>query len=226
MDKLIVLGDGLLGSEIVKQTNCDYLSRRKDGFDITKKESWNFSEYDIVINCIANTDTYSIDRESHWLVNYVFVNDLIKYCNSNNIKLVHISTEYLYSGSVDNATEEDVPVHCNNWYGYTKLLGDGLVQLLSKDYLICRCMHKPNPFPYDSGWVDQIGNFDYVDVISKLIIKSVNYGLTGVYNIGTELKSIYDLALVTKSDVSPILSGDKVPKNISMCIKKMKICIA
>jgi dTDP-4-dehydrorhamnose reductase len=56
--------------------------------------------------------------------------------------LVHISTDYLYSGSVSNASESDVPVHCNNWYGYTKLLADGLVQLESNNYLICRCTHK------------------------------------------------------------------------------------
>ena len=31
--KVLVLGDGLLGSEIVKQTNWDYISR-KTGFDI------------------------------------------------------------------------------------------------------------------------------------------------------------------------------------------------
>jgi dTDP-4-dehydrorhamnose reductase len=57
------------------------------------------------------------------------------------IKLVHLLT-YLYSGSVSNASESDVPVHCNNWYGYTKLLADGLVQLESNNYLICRCTHK------------------------------------------------------------------------------------
>ena len=28
-----------------------------------------------------------------------------------------------------SASEEDVPVHNNTWYGYTKLLSDGLVQL-------------------------------------------------------------------------------------------------
>jgi hypothetical protein len=29
--KVLVLGDGLLGNEIIKQTNWDYLSRKKDG---------------------------------------------------------------------------------------------------------------------------------------------------------------------------------------------------
>jgi dTDP-4-dehydrorhamnose reductase len=59
-------------------------------------------------------------RDLHWDINYKFVHELILFCNKNDIKLVHISTDYLYSGSVSNASESDVPVHCNNWYGYTK----------------------------------------------------------------------------------------------------------
>jgi dTDP-4-dehydrorhamnose reductase len=80
-------------------------------------------------------------RDLHWDINYKFVHELILFCNKNDIKLVHISTDYLYSGSVSNASESDVPVHCNNWYGYTKLLADGLVQL-EFNHLICRCTHK------------------------------------------------------------------------------------
>ena len=33
--KVVVLGDGLLGSEIIKQTNWEYISRKKDNFDLT-----------------------------------------------------------------------------------------------------------------------------------------------------------------------------------------------
>jgi hypothetical protein len=218
--KVLILGDGLLGSELIKQSGWDYISRKKDRFDISDTNSWNFSEYNIVVNCIANTDTYSVNRDDHWSVNYKFVYNLINYCNINDIKLVHISTDYVYSGSVDNASESDVPVHCENWYGYTKLLGDGLVQLLSNNYLLCRCTHKPNPFPYDSAWVDQVGNFDYVDVISKSIIDSINLGLSGVYNIGTKLKSMHDLALKTKPLVESSFAPNKVPKNLSMDLSK------
>ena len=32
--KVLVLGDGLLGSELVKQSGWEYMSRKKDGFDI------------------------------------------------------------------------------------------------------------------------------------------------------------------------------------------------
>lgn len=221
MNKILVLGDGLLGKEIVKQTSWEFVSRKKTNFDIKNLENSIPNGYNVIINCIANTNTYSDDRDSHWELNYKFVHDLITYCNLNNIKLVHISTDYVYTGSIENSSENDVPVHCNNWYGYTKLLGDSLVQLLSNDYIVFRCGHKPNPFPYDNGWVDQIGNFDYVDVISQLIIEGVNNNLSGVYNIGTEKKSIYDLAAKTKN-VTPVNSPPNVPKNITMTIEKFR----
>jgi dTDP-4-dehydrorhamnose reductase len=224
MEKLniLVLGDGLLGGEIIKQTNWDCVSRKKSNFDISKiEESIPKKKYDIILNCIANTNTYSDDKDLHWKVNYVFVDNLIDYCNSKNIKLVHISTDYLYTNSKNNACEEDVPVHCNNWYGYTKLLSDALVQLRSKNYLICRCTHKPIPFPYDSAWIDQIGNFDYVDEISRLIIKSINLGLSGVYNIGTETKTMLELAEKTRK-VKKIFSPINTPKNTTMDLEKFK----
>jgi dTDP-4-dehydrorhamnose reductase len=221
MNKVLVLGDGLLGGEIVKQTGWDCVSRKKTNFNVDDLESSIPSGYNIILNCIANTNTYSEDKEGHWNLNYKFVNNLINYCNSHNIKLVHISTDYIYTGSIINATENDVPVHCNNWYGYTKLLGDGLVQLLSNNYIVYRCTHKPKPFPYDNAWVDQIGNFDYVDEISKLIIEGIYKNLQGVYNIGTEEKSIFELASKTKL-VNPVNSPSHIPKNTTMSLNKFK----
>ena len=220
--KPLILGDGLLGSEIQRQTGWDFVSRKSDNFDINNLLDLP-KGYNVIINCIANTDTYSTDKEAHWNINYKFVSELINYCNKaeDNIKLVHISTDYVYAGSNNNASEEDVPVHCNNWYGYTKLLGDGLVQLQSNNYLLCRCTHKPKPFPYDEAWMDQVGNFDYVDEISSLIIDLINQGASGLFNVGTETKTMYELASKTKG-VSKTFTPAHVPKNQSMDITKMK----
>lgn len=227
LNKILVLGDGLLGSEIIKQTNWDYISRKKDGLNVEEFNGENiltfvkkFIKYDIIINCIAHTNTYSKERYLHWKINYEFVYKLVNICNLNQIKLVHISTDYIYSNSINNASETDVPVHCNNWYGYTKLLSDGLVQLLSNDYLLCRCTHKPRPFPYDNAWVDQIGNFDYSDEISKLILILINKNANGVYNIGTDLKTMFELASQTKK-VTESFSPDYVPKNQSINLDKL-----
>jgi len=220
---VLVLGDGILGKEIVRQTGWNYVSRKKDNLDIKYIENFlsNY-EADIIINCIANTDTYSTDKSEHWNVNYVFVDKLIRYCNEKSIKFIHISSDYVYAGSVNNASEEDVPVHCNNWYGYTKLLADGLVQLQCKDYLLIRCTHKSNPFPYESAWIDQVGNFDYVNIISNLIVTIIESGTSGLYNVGTDTKTMHELALVTKNNVLKSFSPSYVPKNQSMNISKLQ----
>ena len=89
MDKLI-LGDGLLGSELVKQTNWDYISRKKDKIDFTSPKTYERKlqypyEFDTIINCIAYTDTYDLDRDKHWNVNYSAVVDLVEICNKYNI---------------------------------------------------------------------------------------------------------------------------------------------
>jgi dTDP-4-dehydrorhamnose reductase len=221
--KVLILGDGLLGSEIEKQTGWDCISRKRSNFSVDDFENLiPKNKYSVILNCIANTNTYSDDYQSHWDINYKFVHNLINFCNENNIKLVHISTDYLYTGSVNNASELDVPVHCNTWYGYTKLLSDGLVQLLSNDYLLIRCTHKPNPFPYNKAWIDQVGNFDYVNVISELIIKSVNKGLEGLYNLGTDVKTMFELAMKT-NNVGKEFSPLNVPKNTSMDISKLTL---
>lgn len=220
--KILVLGDGILGTEIIKQTGWNYVSRKKTGFDLNNKESFNFPKYDIILNCIACTNTYSSDKELHWKTNYKAVYNLVQYCNTNNKKLVHIGTDYLFANNINkNATEEDVPVHAENWYSYTKLLGDGIVQLLSNDYLICRCTHKPYPFPYKYAFVDRIGNFDYTKNIAELIIKLINKKAEGIYHVGTKSKSIYDLVKNDFPDVIPTYVPDGYPKDTSFSIDKL-----
>jgi dTDP-4-dehydrorhamnose reductase len=233
--RVVVLGDGLLGSEIIKQTNWEYISRKKDNFDLTDYNNIEknlieihygvavTSKYDVVVNCIANTDTYSSDKELIYNVNYKAVTVLSDICKKNRIKLVHISTDYVYAGSVNNATEEDLPVPSNNWYTYYKLLADEYISLTNNDHLICRCSFKPKPFPFKTAWINQIGNFDYVDVMADLIIKLINKNTTGIYNVGTNLKTMFDLAIQTNSEVLPSCKPSYVPDDITINVSKLKL---
>lgn len=222
--KVLVLGNGKLGSEIVRQTGWDYISRKKDGIDFTKSMSYfdYVNEYDAIVNCIANTNTYSNDKELMRDVNYRAVYKLSNQCAAMGKYLVHISTDYVYAGSVENATEEDIPVPSNNWYTYYKLLADEYIALTNPNYLICRCSFKSRPFEFEYAWNDQIGNFDYVDTIADLIIKLTNKHAKGIYNVGTELKSILDLAKQTKPDTKPLNKPEQAPGNISMDLSKLK----
>ena len=235
MKKVLVLGYGLLGAELVKQTGWDYICLEEEGFDITNTETYSLMtkvefgviqhcDYDVIVNCIANTDTYSMDRDNHWEVNYGGVDKLVEFCNKWKIKLVHISTDYIYANSKINTKETDVPVHQDTWYSYTKLLGDSHVQLKSNDYLIVRGSHKPNPFPYKVAYDNIIGNFDYVDKNAYLIIKLIKNNLTGIYNLGTDEKSIYDLAIQTNKMVDKKSCGKKcqLPRKIIMDLSKLE----
>ena len=38
---IVVLGDGLLGSELIKQSGWDYISRKKDNFDLTQPDTFD-----------------------------------------------------------------------------------------------------------------------------------------------------------------------------------------
>lgn len=219
----LVLGDGLLGSEIINQTKWNFISRKNNSIDAKDFKDWSnlLDEFDTIINCIAFTKTYENNKKDNWNLNIVFVNELIDYCNQNNKKLVHISTDYVYAGSVPNATEEDVPIPVNTWYGYSKLVGDAIVQLRSNDYLICRLSHKPNPFPYETAWSDIHTNCDSVDIISNLVINLIEKKCIGVYNVGTEVKSIYDIAKKSNKNIKSINKPAWVPNDISMNIEKL-----
>jgi len=205
--KVLVLGDGLLGTEIINQSLWQYLSMDKDGIDVNDFSNLAAMIDDIdpnvILNCIGYTDTYSKERENHWKINYEFVVNLANFCDSRDIKLVHVSTDYLYANCEGGSAkkEDDVPVHQETWYSYTKLLADGYVQLCEYDYLLIRCSFKPKPFPYDKAFDNIKGNFDYVDVIAGQIIELINEDQSGIWNIGTAFKSVFDLAKQTKPDI-------------------------
>jgi len=233
--KVLVLGYGMLGQELVKQTGWDYTCIEKQGFDITKPDEWGgflleiefgsiqHCPYDVIINCIANTDTYSTEKASHWDINYRGTADLVDFCNDWGVKLIQISTDYVYAGGMPNKTEDEVPVHQDTWYGYTKLLSDAHVQLKSTNYLVLRLGHKPNPFPHNKAYSDVYGNFDYTDKIAEIIIKMVNKDIKGLYNIGTEAKNMYDLAVQTNPEVTPTTSMvNRIPKCVLMNLEKYK----
>lgn len=229
--KYLILGDGKLATELQAQTNWDVISRKKNGFDITNDLGFTMfigqsyykmlADYDVIVNCIGFTETYSLERKPNWDINYVGVINLANWCNDHDKKLVQISTDYVYAGSNSQATEEDVPVNFKSWYAYTKLLADGYVQAISNDYLLIRTNFKPRPFPWDIAWDNIIGNFDYIDVIAKKIVYLIELDSKGVFNIGTDPKTYYDLAIQTNKETQRSNDNDhNHPSDVTMNLTK------
>ena len=222
--KVLVLGNGKLGQEIINQTGWDYLSKNKDNINVLDFDNWSnkLDGYDVILNCIANTNTYSDDHKLMTEVNFKFVLDLVSECNKRSIKLIHISTDYVYANSNDNAKETDQELPDRNHYSLTKYYADNYIKMFSNNYLICRLSHKPKPFPYDSAWTDVMTNADYTDVISSLVIELIRKDAKGLYNVGTDQKTIYDLARQTNPNVKESMAPTHIPKNVTMDLTKMK----
>ena len=181
-------------------------------------------EYDEIINCIACTDTYDENKDANWNTNYKGVVDLVDYLDDKDMKLIQFSTDYVYAQSNKNASETDVPVHDANWYTYTKVISEPYIELRLSNYLIVRSTHKPRPFMFDKGLISQVGNFDYVDTVSKIYIDLIEGDAQGIYNVGTELKTMYDLGKRTKDDIIPTNEkfNDTMPLDVSMNLEKLE----
>lgn len=222
----VILGDGILGKELQSQTGWDYISRNKDKFDALnpnfnflieqEHEVTFYAKYDTIINCIANTNSYSEDLQSHLDVNYKFAIALADFCNKWKIKLVQISTEFVYANNKLLPKETDLPLPDNTWYAKTKLLADQYISLMCDDYLICRELHKINNFSPKQVW-DVVTNGDRVKNIAPLIIKLINKKATGIFNVGTKRKTYLDLCPGRETIPPP----PYVPKDTSMCIDKL-----
>jgi len=139
MSNILVTGShGQLGSEIkiiVKDNSLDYIDKRfffttKDSLDITDKSSIEayIKEHniDIIINCAAYT---AVDNAEENIImadaiNREAVKDLAIFSKKYNIKLIHISTDYLFDGNTFKPYTEEIQSNPQGIYSKTKLAGE------------------------------------------------------------------------------------------------------
>ena len=163
--KVVVLGDGLLGTEIVKQTNWDYFSRKKDNLNITNIVTWShlLLPYDVIVNCIAYTKTYDSNKQLHWDINYKAVSELVDYCNNHNKKLIHISTDEVY-GSLEldseNKFTEQTLYSPNSPYSASKAASDHFVNAWRTTYgvptIITNCSNNYGPSQHIEKFIPKV----------------------------------------------------------------------
>jgi len=154
MKKVLILGkNGMLGKKMVsffqKNGNFTLYSYNKESLDIT-----NFPNVlnvikeikpDILINCSAYTDVNEAEnnRELAFLINSESVLNLAKICSKLNIKFVHFSTDYVFSGEdKDGYSENSIDLKPLNVYGESKLKGEEYIKEISEksnlEYYIIR----------------------------------------------------------------------------------------
>lgn len=99
-----------------------------------------FKDSDIIINCIAFHDVSLCEKEfaRSMLINGEFVKRLARFCDENNIILIHISTDYVFDGrKKEPYTENDLPAPINV-YGTSKLVGEMVARAYCRKHYILR----------------------------------------------------------------------------------------
>jgi len=80
---------------------------------------------DVIINCIGIVKQLPAAQDSlqSISINALFPHHLAKICQQTNIRLIHMSTDCVFSGRKGNYTEND-PSDADDLYGKTKFLGE------------------------------------------------------------------------------------------------------
>ena len=71
-------------------------------------------------------------------MNYNGTLNLAESCNKHGLKLLYISTDYVFSGEGDEPFETDSPKYPCNFYGQSKLDGEKAVENICDKYFIVR----------------------------------------------------------------------------------------
>ncbi len=215
---LISGGNGRLCKEIV-QANENYtiIAPTRQQMDIRNEKSIDdiigLVNPDIFIHTAAITKPLALhntDINASIDTNIIGTCNVVKSCSKQNIKLVYISTDYVYPNGSDKAKETDPLLPFTN-YGWSKLGGECAVAMYANS-LILRGAFFERPFPYDKAYTNVSKNQLYQNVCAQLILALLDE--KGVINIGADKSAtIYEFALKTKPDVQPTECNDPTVAN-------------
>ncbi len=224
MANILVTGaNGQLGSELQmlsKDYNYNFFFADRNTLDITNEKAINnftqINNIDIIINCAAYTavDKAENDKVNADKVNHLATEYLAQIAKVKNIKLIHISTDYVFDGKNYKPYNEDDITNPNGVYGYTKLAGEQAMQTINpKNSIIIRTSWVYSSF--GANFVktmlrlgkekeqlrvifDQVGTPTYAKDLAKAIldiIPNIKNKKVEIYNYSNEgVLSWYDFA--------------------------------
>ena len=204
-----------------------YLPNRKT-FDITKYSSMmNYLKKKKIhyILHIAGLSTPMITHEKKINnsidVNIIGTANVVKICEKFKIKLIHFSTNYVYSGNKGKFNESD-PLKPFNNYGWSKLGAECSVHMLKK-FLILRLSMTDYPFSYKSAIKGAYASLIFNSSIANIIMYLIDYN--GILNVGGKRREIYEFAKIfSKKKIGKINIKNikNYPKDTSIDITKFR----
>ena len=257
---LITGSNGLLGNEMqqaaVRFPNFNYIYTDVAELDICDKSALDAfvkaNNVNVIVNCAAYTavDKAEDDVELCYKINRDAVRNIAEVASDNKVKVVHVSTDYVFDGTNYLPYTEDMPVCPATVYGKSKLEGEQALLKNCKESVILRTAWLYSSFgnnfvktmmklgtERDSLGVifDQVGTptyaADLADAIMQLI--SSETFVPGIYHFSDEgvcswydfTKTIHRMANIT-CDVKPIETKDypaRTPRPHFSVLNKGKI---
>lgn len=227
MKKILVTGSkGQLGSELRMLSsdfsNFEFVFTDRSQLSLENPETifafLTAIQPDFIINCAAYTavDKAESEPELADLINHKAVEELAKWSFSNQIKLIHVSTDYVFDGTSAVPLKENDVTNPQNEYGKTKLKGEQHALRENPDTIIIRTSWVYSEF--GNNFVktmlrlmaerdalnvveDQIGSPTYAKDLAQAILDIVSNDnwQGGIYNYSNEGEiSWFDFAVAIK----------------------------
>lgn len=202
------------------------------------------NDINVIVNCAAytNVDKAETDREFAELLNAKSVRNLADAIKTNNGTLIHISTDYVFGGSLGNTPRTEAePTNPTGVYGETKLHGEKEIENSGVKSLIFRTawlyseygknfvktmLNLTSSKPQLKVVFDQVGTPTYAqdlaDLIYHVIDRRLMDGNEGTYHYSNEgvcswydfTKMIAEIAGNHGCDIQPCHS-DEFPSPVT-----------
>jgi len=222
--RILVTGArGMLGTEVVKTLEmCGHevwgtdISSKEDKIDITRQDQVRYALSSFkpswVVNCAAYTNVdLAEDHEDQALALNGKGPDLLAHaCRKLSVRLMHISTDYVFDGTKGKPYTEDDSPNPINVYGASKLAGENAIRHAMDDYIIVRTQwligHKGRNFVstiLSAAQInerlrvvnDQWGSPTFATDVARAITQLLEADARGVYHVCNRGKATwYDLA--------------------------------
>lgn len=227
MKKILVTGaTGQLGSELsvlapsyplYEWIFADRTQITLDSLELLQSQL-NRVKPDIIFNCGAYTavDKAESEKDLAFIINHQAVAVIARYTFENNVKLIHVSTDYVFDGTSSTALDEKAETNPINVYGESKLAGEITCLKENPESIIIRTSWVYSKF--GNNFVktmqrlmqekdeinvvnDQIGSPTYAADLAQAMIDIVESSkwIPGIYNYSNEGEiSWYEFALSIK----------------------------
>jgi len=153
--KIAVIGkNGQLATCLkeVASSEFDISFYGSNNVDVTKVETYvALITADLIINCSAYTAVDKAEEcpEDAYAVNRMGIIQLVQFCEQNQMKLIHFSTDFVFDGEASTPYTEDDFTGPKSIYGASKLAGEEVILQSALSALVIRTSWLYSPFGHN-----------------------------------------------------------------------------